>query len=76
MNISDDGGNVTLGVRAEKKEKETGIIRWADTATSGGFGLVLQQARSLIIFEAESYAKVKALIENDVYWTGDVVRTI
>lgn len=31
---------------------------------------------SLMIFEAESYAEVKALIENDVYWTGDVVRTL
>ncbi|KAI1784507.1 hypothetical protein LXA43DRAFT_1042034 [Ganoderma leucocontextum] len=27
---------------------------------------------SLMIFEAESYAEVKALIENDVYWTGGV----
>ena len=33
-------------------------------------------ARSLIIFEVESYAEVKALVENDVYWTGDVVRVL
>ena len=31
---------------------------------------------SLIIFEAELYAEVKALIENDIYWIGNVVRTI
>lgn len=33
-------------------------------------------ARSLIIFEVESYAEVKALVENDVYWTGDVAHII
>ena len=31
---------------------------------------------SLMIFEAESYAEVKQLIENDVYWTGNVVRIL
>ena len=31
---------------------------------------------SLMIFEASSYAEVKALIESDVYWTGNVVRMI
>ncbi|PIL32760.1 hypothetical protein GSI_04875 [Ganoderma sinense ZZ0214-1] len=31
-----------------------------------------KMAGSLIIFEADSYAEVKALIENDVYWKGDV----
>ena len=32
-----------------------------------------KMARLLIIFEADSYAEVKALVKNDIYWTGDVV---
>ena len=31
---------------------------------------------SLMIFEASSYAEVKALVESDVYWTGNVVRVV
>ncbi|EJF57245.1 hypothetical protein DICSQDRAFT_140489 [Dichomitus squalens LYAD-421 SS1] len=31
-----------------------------------------KMAGSLMIFEANSYAEVKALIESDVYWTGNV----
>ena len=34
-----------------------------------------KMAGSLMIFEAGSYAEVKAMIEADVYWTGNVVRT-
>lgn len=33
-----------------------------------------KMAGSLMIFEANSYAEVKAMIEADVYWTGNVVR--
>ena len=33
-------------------------------------------AGSFRIVEAESYAEVKALVESDVYWTGDVVRVL
>ena len=32
-----------------------------------------QMIGSLMIFEASSYAEVKALVESDVYWTGNVV---
>ena len=35
-----------------------------------------KMAGSLMIFEAGSYAEVKAMIEADVYWTGNVVRTM
>ncbi|KAI0707800.1 hypothetical protein C8Q76DRAFT_628579 [Earliella scabrosa] len=31
-----------------------------------------KMAGSLMIFEAGSYAEVKAMIEADVYWTGNV----
>ena len=34
-----------------------------------------KMAGSLMIFEASTYAEVKAMIESDVYWTGNVVRT-
>ena len=37
-------------------------------------GAERKMAGSLMIFEADSYAEVKALIEGDVYWTGNVVR--
>ena len=32
-----------------------------------------KMAGSLMIFEASTYAEVKAMIESDVYWTGNVV---
>ncbi len=35
-----------------------------------------KMAGSLMIFEANTYADVKALIESDVYWTGNVVRIL
>ncbi|KAI0710317.1 hypothetical protein C8T65DRAFT_648552 [Cerioporus squamosus] len=31
-----------------------------------------KMAGSLMIFEANTYADVKAMIESDVYWTGNV----
>ena len=34
-----------------------------------------KMAGSLMIFEASTYAEVQAMIESDVYWTGNVVRT-
>ena len=46
--------NVMSGVRAEKKEGETGIIRQADTAASSGFRLVLQQSPQATTVESKN----------------------